>query len=170
VKRRHDKRWIGLAAAITGVTSVAAFLSLPLIASAHPLHTSLTEIAYDPATKQIRIMARIFVDDLSKAAAARAAKNPSKEIAILAYARASLIIADRAGRVMPLASCGGKRVGDLMWLCFQANAPSGAAGLQVADRILFDLYADQINIVQSTYGGKKISMLFTPGDGYKRLD
>jgi len=85
------------------------------------------------------------------------------------YARASFMIADRAGRVLSLASCGGKRVGDLMWICFHTSAPSGPAGFQVADKILFDLYADQINIVQATYGGKKVSLLFTHGDGCRRV-
>jgi hypothetical protein len=35
---------------------------------------------------------------------------------------------------------------------------------------LFDLYADQINIVQAAYNGKRVSLLFTRGDGFKQLD
>jgi hypothetical protein len=56
-----------------------------------------------------------------------------------------------------------------MWLCFRAGAPSGLAGMQVTHRVLFDLYADQINIVQANYNGKRISLLFTRGDGLKKL-
>lgn len=78
-------------------------------------------------------------------------------------------LADRSGRSIPLGWCGWRRVGDLVWLCFKASAPNGPSGFQVADRIFFDLYADQINIVQATYSGKKENLLFTRGDGFKRL-
>jgi hypothetical protein len=57
-----------------------------------------------------------------------------------------------------------------MWMCFHAPAPGGVAGLRVAHRILFDLYADQINIVQASYNGKKTNLLFTRGDGFKVLE
>lgn len=138
---------------------------------AHPLHTSLAELTYDPTARELRISVRVFVDDLTKASAAYArTKPPTTESPILAYARASFAVADPSGRQISLASCGGKRVGDLMWICFHAPAPAGLAGLRVAHRILFDLYADQINIVQATYAGKKINLLFTRGDGFKRLE
>ena len=147
---------------------------------AHPLHTSLAEITYDAAAKEMRVSVRVFIDDFTKAstayaagraAAARAAKSPvSNESPLLMYARASFVVADRGGHVLSLASCGGKRVGDLMWICFHTHAPPDLSGFRVEDRILFDLYADQINIVQATYGGRKVSLLFTRGDGFKRLD
>jgi hypothetical protein len=61
-------------------------------------------------------------------------------------------------------------VGDLMWVCLRAPAPGGPVGLRVVHKVLFDLYADQINIVQAAYSGKRISLLFTRGDGFKKLD
>lgn len=163
----------------------AACLALGCLAiarplEAHPLHTSLADITYDGAAKEIRVSVRVFVDDFTKASlayassravAARAARTPvSTESPLLMYARASFFVADGAGRPLSLASCGGKRVGDLMWICFHSGAPSGISGFRVSSKILFDLYADQINIVQATYDGRKTSFLFTRGDGFKRLD
>ncbi len=163
----------GLSAALV----VSLYASRPL--DAHPLHTSLAELTYDPAAREIRLSVRVFVDDLARASAAfarpknvgaRAQTNSvSTESPILAYARFAFLVADRAGRRLSLASCGGKRVGDLMWLCFHSSAPSGPAGFQIADRILFDLYSDQINIVQAAYAGQRANLLFTRGDGFKRL-
>lgn len=156
------------------VALAALVIARPI--EAHPLHTSLAEITWDPAAKEIRVSVRVFMDDFSRAATARAATGNGQRVTdksespLLIYARAAFMIADRAGRSLSLASCGGKRVGDLIWICFHTSAPSGPARFQVADRILFDLYADQINIVQATYGGKKVSLLFTQGDGFKRLD
>jgi hypothetical protein len=159
--------------------ALVVFLYASSALDGHPLHTSLAELTYDPAVREIRLSVRVFVDDLTKASAAYARQrnvgvrpqtNPaSTESPILAYARFAFVVADRAGKRLSLASCGGKRVGDLMWLCFHSSAPSGPAGFQIADRILFDVYSDQINIVQAAYAGQKANLLFTRGDGFKRL-
>jgi hypothetical protein len=138
--------------------------------NAHPLHTSLAEIVYDPAAKEIRISIRVFVDDLTKVSTSYArAHKSSPQTMFTDYARSAFIVADRAGHSLPLVPCGSKPVGDLMWLCFHSPAPAGIAGLRVTHRVLFDLYADQINIVQASYNGKRISLLFTRGDGLKKL-
>ncbi len=162
---------------LASVTRVASLpIALVVIAAtarsldAHPLHTSLAEIVYDPAAKEIRISIRVFIDDLKKASTAYArAHKSSPQTMFIDYARSSFIVADRSGHPLGLASCGSKPVGDLMWLCLRAPAPAGIAGLQVAHRVLFDLYADQINIVQASYNGKRSSVLFTRGDGLKKL-
>jgi hypothetical protein len=138
---------------------------------AHPLHTSLAEITYDATHKQLQISLRVFVDDLTKASEAYTRSRPgTKEWRFDVYARSAFLVADRAGRQVPLQSCGGKLVSDLMWLCYRAAAPAGFSGFKVSHRILFDLYTDQINIVQANNNGKKQSLLFTHGDGLKRLD
>jgi uncharacterized protein DUF6702 len=146
--------------------------------AAHPLHTSLAEMVYDPAAKEIRISIRVFVDDLTKASDAYARSHglgapgtsPAVQSPIVDYVRASFLVSDRRGRPLSLASCGSKPLGDLMWVCLRAAAPGGPVGLRVAHKVLFDLYADQINIVQAAYNGKRTSLLFTRGDGFKRLD
>ena len=143
---------------------------MPIVFAAHPLHTSLAEINYDPAAKEMRISIRVFIDDLTKASNAYAMSHKgSVRTPIVDYARAAFVVADRGGHALTLIPCGAKPVGDLMWLCFRTPAPSGIAGFQVAHKVLFDLYNDQINIVQATYSGKKTSLLFTRGEGFKRL-
>ncbi|HVD59305.1 MAG TPA: DUF6702 family protein [Gemmatimonadaceae bacterium] len=147
----------------------AGFITTSL--DAHPLHTSVAEITYDAAHRQLQISLRVFVDDLTKASDAYARSRPTtKELRVDAYARSAFTITDRSGRQVMLQSCGGKLVSDLMWLCYRAAAPAGLSGFKVAHRILFDLYSDQINIVQANNNGKKQSLLFTHGDGLKRLD
>jgi len=159
--------------------ALVAIVSTADSLSAHPLHTSLAEMVYDPAAKEIRISIRVFVDDLTKASSAYAAAHSTTRVsslplipdsAIIEYVRASFIVADRGGHPLALTSCGNKPVGDLMWVCLRAPAPRGPVGFRVTHKVLFDLYADQINIVQAAYNGKRISLLFTRGDGFKRLD
>ena len=156
--------------------SITRWAALPLaLATAHPLHTSLAEIVYDPAAKEIRVSIRVFVDDLTRASNAYNRAHPTGAFYSvlspdLGYVLASFAVTDRRGRRLSLETCGEKRVGDLMWICLRARAPDGAVGLRVTHKVLFDLYADQINIVQAAYNGKRISLLFTRGDGFKRLD
>jgi len=162
-----------------GIARLAAFPLALVVMSAHPLHTSLAEMIYDPAAKEMRISIRVFVDDLTKASNAYAASHRTTRVsslplipdaAIIQYARAAFMVADRGGHLLSLASCGNKPVGDLMWVCLRTSVPAGPVGLRVSHKVLFDLYADQINIVQAAYAGKRISLLFTSGDGFKRID
>jgi len=88
---------------------------------------------------------------------------------MIAYARGHFGVVDRSGKAVALAACGERLVGDLMWLCFRAPARTGVSGFSVAHKVLFDLYSDQINLVQANYGGRKVSLLFTRGDGFKKL-
>ena len=160
--RVRDRVWSLVPVAIALITAAAA----PLVA--HPIHTSLAELVYDPAAKEIRISLRVYVDDLTTASA-RYSRAASADSAMIAYARAYFGVADRHGKAVSLASCGERLVGDLMWLCFRAPARSGPSGFSVAHKVLFDLYSDQINLVQASYNGRKVSLLFTKGDGFKKL-
>ena len=157
-------------------TLVACLLvAPPAVANAHPLHTSLAEIGYDPKTGSILVSLRVFVDDFTAASNAYRQRlvsaNPRarSQSPLVSYALETFKISDDAGRQLPLESCGGKRVGDLMWLCFRARVASPPKSLRVSNRILFEMYKDQINVVQATLGPRKSSALFTPGDGSKQL-
>jgi hypothetical protein len=150
--------------------AVAAIALSARPAASHPLHTSLAELTFDPRVREIRISIRVFTDDLTKASAAYAKSKSITSSAVDAYARAMFIVADRDSRAISLQSCGSKPVSDLTWLCYRASAPRGPSGFKVAHRILFDLYSDQINLVQAAYNGKKRSLLFVKGDALKRID
>jgi len=145
------------------------------VAHAHPLHTSFAAIAFDPNAGAVMISLRVFADDFTRASSAYQLRLSSKNdraaghSAGVGYAIASLRIADDAGRPLALESCGEKRVGDLMWLCLRARVATRPKSLRVSCRILFDLYKDQINVVQATFGHRKSSTLFTPGDGFKQV-
>jgi hypothetical protein len=57
----------------------------------------------------------------------------------------------------------------VVWLCLRAPAPRAAARLTVHNRMHFELFEDQVNVVQATLGGRRRSELFTRGDGPKPL-
>jgi uncharacterized protein DUF6702 len=135
-------------------------------AAHHPLHTTLTELTYRAADRTVQVSVRAFADDFDAAA------GGVSDSAASAYLRSVLTLTDRNGRPLPLAWCGLRRTGDLLWLCLSGAAPGGGlGGLRVAVRLLFERYRDQINIVQVSdgEGGRRTSMLFVRGDAEKPL-
>ena len=139
-------------------------LFLALAAPLHPLHTTLTQLAYRDADRSVEVTVRVFADDF-RAALARDVSDS----AAAAYLRSALTLTDRAGRPLAVVWCGMKRTGDLLWLCLRAAAPRGLRGLRVRVALLFDQYEDQINIVQAIVEGRRLALLFTRGDAAKPL-
>lgn len=144
-------------------------------ADAHPLHTTLTELTVDSARHVVRVVVRAFSDDLGAAMARRSpghAPQPGGaawDTAAFAYATSAFTIADHTGRPLTLRGCGIRRTGDLLWLCMETESRTGATGLQLRDAVLTEVYDDQVNIVQVTIAGARRSLLFTRGDGLKRI-
>lgn len=140
----------------------------------HPLHTTLTAITYDATSHQVTAVVRTFASDFSTAVARRAGRAPPEDdrvsdSASFAYLVTAFTVADRDGHPLPLAWCGSRRTGDVLWLCVRAAAPGGLSGLRLVNRALMELFADQVNIVMADYGGRSESMLFTKGAGLERL-
>jgi hypothetical protein len=137
--------------------------------AAHPLHTSVAILTYNPASGKIDVSIRVFADDFERAAARRSATLSAAramESPLLGYIRASFVVTDASGRTIPLEWCGWWRQGDLVWICFRSrNAVSGR--VMIANRIFHDLYDDQINIVQAKIDGRSINLLFTKGEKAK---
>lgn len=143
---------------------MGALLTLLGALALHPLHTTLTELTYSDADHVVEATVRVFADDFR--AALRADVTDS---AAVAYLRSTFSLSDRVGRPLAIAWCGLRRTGDLLWLCLRAPASHGLSGLRVQVALLFDQYADQINIVQASYTGRRAALLFTSGDAPKAL-
>jgi hypothetical protein len=140
----------------------------------HPIHTTLTQLTYDAAGRHVNVAVRAFADDFGTAMARRlhAAAPPDDQAydaASYAYITAVLALADRGGRALPFEWCGSRRSGGVVWLCLRAQAPQGLGGIRVMNRCLFELFDDQINIVQAQYGDRRITLLFTKDDAARVL-
>lgn len=125
----------------------------------HPIHTTLANVTYDRSTAQVTAMVRAFASDVDQVLAQRRTRDTS------AYVRSAITMSDRAGRPVPLAWCGSRREADVLWLCVRAPAPQGMSGMMLSDRMLFELFDDQVNIVMTD----RTSLLFTKGDPPRRL-
>jgi hypothetical protein len=99
----------------------------------------------------------------------RPAPAAASDSAAVGYLRGAFALADRDGRPISLGWQGTRRAADLAWITLRGATPRGLSGLQLQNRILFDSYADQIDIVQAPYDGSRTSLLFTNGEGVERL-
>lgn len=164
VRRPAPRR--ALAACLPALALVLALL--PRAAEAHPIHSTLTEIRQDPAARALEISVRVFADDFGTALRRRGGPPRSWEAAAFAYAATHFTVME-AGRSLPFTWCGVRRRGIVLWLCLRTSAPAAGARLTVHNRMHFELFEDQVNVVQATLGGRRHSELFTRGDGLKPL-
>lgn len=135
-------------------------LVLALLTGAHPLHSSLTTITWRPETHTLELAVRVFTQDLDQAVVRRDGT--------CGYVQTVLTLHDAVGRVVPTIRCSVERQGDVSWIRL-ATAPGDPRGVRLSNTLLFDLFGDQINIVQSSVTGRTHTLLFTRGDGPKPL-
>lgn len=151
--------------AFLAVLFVSGRLELPV--PAHPMHTSVTEISYDAGSRTAAIRIRVFADDF--AAAIGPDGGVLADSAMSSYVRASLTLADRSGRSLPIQWLGAESAGDVVLLRLSARAPDGLAQAKVLNALLADRFADQVNIVRALYDGRAATLLFTRGEPAKAL-
>lgn len=157
--------------ALRSLLAAAFLLALPLApraAAAHPIHSTLTEITRDPGARALTVSVRLFADDFGTALRRRGGPPRSWEAAAFAYAATHFTLAE-GRRALPFTWCGVRRQGIVVWLCLRAPAPASSARLTVHNRMHFELFEDQVNVVQATLDGRRHSELFTRGDGPKPL-
>jgi hypothetical protein len=140
----------------------------------HPLHTTITTIAYDAASHQATVTVRVFTNDLDTAIARRSrgrtlAASPASDSASFAYLSSVFTAAGRDGRPLPARWCGSRVTGDLLWACLRLATPGGLSGVRIRNQALVELFDDQVNVVMADYDGRRESLLFTKGDGAKAL-
>jgi hypothetical protein len=153
----------------TASSVLCTLLWLVPAAARHPMHTAVTEIAYEAASASATIRARVFLDDLTTAVG-RPLGTPAGDSAMARYATAGLTIIDRTGTPLPLRWEGSEQIGDVMLLRLAAAAPAGLAGGSVGSTLLSERFEDQVNIVRVTWGGRTRTLLFTRGERVKSLD
>jgi hypothetical protein len=156
---------------VLGLVSVAVIAGVRT-AWSHPLHTTLTEIALDSTDGAMRLTIRAFADDFSAVVARHAGKpRPADyrvaDADIASYVAATVSVEESTGRKAPLAWGGLRRTGDLMWITMRVPSVRSLRGVKIATTLLFEIFDDQVNIVQATSDGHRRSMLFTAGDGRK---
>jgi hypothetical protein len=164
---------------ILSLALVACALTLPRVvptASAHKFHTSFTEANYNAEERLLEITLRTFPDDLELMLRKRNGKKSVRldrkkesEPLLIAYLQETFHLKDARGETVKLSWVGMDAGVDSAWLYFEARMPEGFAGAQLRNHFLFDLYEDQINLVNVKQGGRKRALTFKKGDTFQTL-
>lgn len=141
------------------VKKLLALLALiPIVARAHPIHTTLTVMTVNGNTVTLSI--RAFADDFSRVVATSAGVPVPRDSSVESQNVASYVRARFSIAGATLEPCGIQRVADAYLVCFRATLAAGA-GIRAENRMLTELHPDQVNIVQASRGSEKQTRLFT---------
>ena len=151
----------------------AALLLFPLAGARparHAYHSTITELRYNPAKKQLELSVKVFADDFEKAISQGQPKTvsltepgPRPLVLADAYFQRTLQISTVAGARLPLQVLGMQPENDGCWFYCKVPLPGPVAGIKLRQAVLLDAFADEMNIVNMEANGKKQSALFRAG-------
>ena len=150
-----------------------ALLLLPLGAARpalHAYHSTITELRYNTAKKQLELSVKVFTDDFEKAISQGQPAHvnlsdagPRPLVLSTAYLQRTLRISTAAGKALPLQVLGMQAENDGYWFYCKVPLPGPTPAVQIRQAVLLDMFGDQMNIVNVEAGGKKQSTLFRAG-------
>lgn len=152
--------------------SLSVFFSAPAAPAAnaasglHPLYVSVTEINHNVTDKTLEISCKIFTDDFEKAITEvlkkkvdliKPANHEEANKLVNEYITTHLnITAD--GKPLKLEFVGFEREREVIWSYFQVSGiPNPPKKIAVQNKILYETYESQINMMHVTVGGKRKS-------------
>jgi hypothetical protein len=141
---------------------------------AHKYHTSVTRVEYNAKERSAEITLRTFTDDLEAILTKRAGRtvnlDASKDVERLVfdYLRSAFELKKRDAS-SELQWIGMEVKGEMIWIYVLAKTPEGLSKASIRNDLLFDLFEDQVNIVNILDEGKKTSLVFKRGDGIREI-
>lgn len=124
------------------------------------MHLSMTEVVVDPRSAQLTMTVRLFSTDLTAATSGLSTVN--RDSVTVRYVMDRLRIRDERTRPISTTSCGVTRRADLVWVCTTASFGASKT-IELTNRVLLELYEDQVNIVQLKTGDRRRTVLYRHG-------
>lgn len=151
-------------------------LAFPPVASAHRYHTSVTRLEYNSEEHLAEITVQTFADDIEAALSKRSGAegnvrlDGSKKTNALALDYLRSVFKLKKGEAeIELQWIGMELKGYTVWIYLQAKAPEGIAKTSLRNNLLFELFSDQINIVNVLNDGKRNTLIFKRGEAAKAI-
>ena len=152
---------------------VAFILMFPLAGAApalHAYHSTITELRYNAAKKQLELSVKVFTDDFEKALSQGQPTHvnlteagPRPLVLASAYLGRTLQVSTTAGVPLQLQVLGMQAENDGYWFYCKVPLPGPVSGVKLRQAALLDAFSDQMNIVNIEANGQKQSALFRAG-------
>ena len=151
------------------VKLLIALFVLPLfgLTAAHKYYISITQINYIQESKSVQIISRIFIDDFENLLKQRYDENITlashdelqvTDLYIERYLTEKLQITIN-GKSVNLIFIGKEYDADIMKCYLEIESISSIESIEIKNKILFDLYDDQQNIIKTKINSKQKSFI-----------
>jgi hypothetical protein len=146
-----------------GIKTIAALLVFSL-AGIHPIHVSVTEIAYDEKEKELEIILRAFADDIELGI--RQQRN-QPELNVLAAADLKTMLWNYVqphftiqldGKPHPIKYIGYEKEDEVFIFYIQVQPAKPWKTIDIKNSVLTEVYTDQSNLINVTHQTKTKSL------------
>jgi hypothetical protein len=154
----------------------AAMLAVPVAATAHRGHASLSVVEIDAATGAVTVTHRMAAHDVEPALSViapdvqQSLDDPAAIAALEAYAGRAFQLWDADGKPVALSRQATKVAGDHLELISAGQLPAPARTLSVDSNLFEEAHDDQENQVNVRRGKVTRTAVFRLGDGAQRID
>mgnify|MGYP000853327375 CR=1 FL=1 len=156
----------------------AANRQLPTANCAHKFHATIAQMDYNDKEQGVEAVIRFFADDFETAISQHAKRevkfNTPQSLklktntdAVFAYVRDRFELKGKNGAPVKLVWVGMEIQADMVWVYVEGKLPGGLGGAQLRNRLMQELFEDQVNIVNFKYDGKQSGTMFNVQDGFK---
>ncbi|HEY6063484.1 MAG TPA: DUF6702 family protein [Chitinophagaceae bacterium] len=155
-------------------SSVYKWLAIPMLGvllsagkapGPHPFHVSVVEINHNATDKTLEISCKIFTDDFEKVLVQNYKTrvdliNPPNKAAMDTLVKKyifSHLFLSADGRPVKLSYIGFERESEAVYGYVQADGIPAVKKIEVTNKLMYDLFTDQINLMHVIVGGNRKS-------------
>ncbi len=158
------------------ISAIAGFiLCFAVQILAHTFHTSLTRIDYNEKSKTAEISIQLFSHDLIPALEKLSKKgvdlekNKDADALLLKYLDDKFIVQNAKGEKQTLKFVGKELEADTVYVYVEIPLADSLETYSLQDSLFFESYEEQTNLVTAHDDGKKIDLIYKPGDRFKQI-
>lgn len=144
----------------------------------HKFHATIAQLEYNAKEQSVEAVIRFFADDFETAISQhakreikfntpQALKDKANSDAVFSYVRERFELKGKNGSPVKLTWVGMEVQADMVWVYFEGKLPGGLSGAQLRNRLMQELFDDQVNIVNFKFDGKQTGTMFNLQDGFK---
>lgn len=157
-------KWLGIPLLVVSLDNNKATGVLSEV-EGHPFHVSVAEVNHNAANKTLEISCKIFTDDFEKVLTQNyktkvdlinPPNKPAMDSLVKKYIFSHLSLS-ADGRLVKLSYVGFEHESEAVYGYVQADNIPSVKKVDITDKLMHDLFTDQINIIHVIVGGERKS-------------